>query len=151
MNKINFLVLIGVLVCLNFGCSDSKIATSYVEGVITFKGEPVPGATITFAPKDAGGQMALGYSNENGVYKLTTDGGKDEGGALPGDYLVTISKVSVSAAPVLSEEEYTRQASTPQKVTTESLIPTQYNSTTTSGLTATVTAGRNTIPFDLTE
>ena len=146
MNKIKFLVLIGVLVCLNFGCSDSKISTGYVEGVITFQGAPLPGATISFAPKDAGGQHALGFSDENGVYKLTTEGGRDEGGALPGEYLVTISKVNVKVSPVLSEEKNTQPVSK-----SESAIPVKYNNKASSGLTATVNKGKNNIPFNLAE
>ena len=155
MNKINFLVLTGVMVCLVSGCSGSGIVTGYVEGVITLNGEPVPSATITFTPKaDADGQAATGFSNENGVYKLTTQGGKDEGGAIPGEYFVAISKSDV---PIIrldqgSYDQQTVQSSAPGVTPRfDSKLPKYYGNPATSGLTATVNKGRNNIPFELTE
>jgi len=156
MNKINFLVLAGFLVGLSVGCSDSKLSTAYVEGVITFNGETVSKATITFSPKDSDGKPAVGYSNDKGVYKLTTHGGKDEGGAIPGEYLVSISKSDVAIVP-LDQANYSQQ--TTQRSTApgvapkyDALIPKKYSNTTTSGLTATVAKGKNKqINFELTE
>jgi len=154
MNKIKFLVLIGILVCWSAGCSDSKIVTGYVEGVITFNGEPVSSATITFNPQGTEGQSAVGFSNEKGVYKLTTQGGKDEGGAIPGDYLVTISKSDVPIIP-LDQANYNQQTTqtTAPGVAPKynAILPKKYNDPSTSGLTATVKKGKNTIPFELTE
>ena len=153
MNKINFLVLIGIVVCLISGCSGSGVTTAYVEGVITLNGDPVSSATITFSPQNADGQMAVGFSNENGVYKLTTQGGKDEGGAIPGNYLVAISKSNVPIVD-LSAVNYDQQttassgASAPRY---DSLIPKYYSNPMTSGLTATVDKGKNNIPFELSE
>ena len=144
--------MIGVLVCLSTGCSGSKISVAYVEGIITFEDQPVSGATITFSPKESTGQTAVGYSNEKGVYKLSTQGGKDEGGAIPGEYLVAISKSNVPLVP-LDQATYGQQTTGGGKPGVspkyDALIPKKYSNTTTSGLTATVSKGRNNLPFDL--
>ena len=145
MNRIIIMILLGGLVCLNSGCSDSKLG--YVTGVVTFQGEPLPKATITFTPKEAGGQIAVGISDEKGNYQLTTNGGETNAGALPGDYLMTVSKMDV---PIISKDDlYSGKVKRPAKI--ESLIPVKYNKTETSGLTATVMKGRNTIPIELAE
>ncbi|MCL2622528.1 MAG: hypothetical protein FWD31_02580 [Planctomycetaceae bacterium] len=153
MSKGPILVLICVLVCLSVGCSDSKISTAYVEGVITLNGDPVAEATITFSPKDPEGKSAVGFSNNKGLYKLTTQGGKDEGGAVPGEYLVAISKSDVPIVR-LDQATYDQQTGGGQPGVApkyDALIPKKYSNMATSGLTATVAKGKNKQNFELTE
>jgi uncharacterized protein (TIGR03067 family) len=61
-----------------------------VVGKVTLNGQPLAKATVEFVPLDKGGQRAMGTTDENGDYKLTT-GGKKEG-VVPGKYRVVISK-----------------------------------------------------------
>ena len=96
----------------------------------------------------------MGYSDDKGVYKLTTQGGKDEGGAIPGEYVVAISKADVPIVPLdqANYNQQTTQSSAPGVAPKyDSVIPKKYANTSTSGLTATVSKKRNNIPFELTE
>jgi len=130
------------------GCSKSGIETAYVEGVITFQGEPLSQARIAFHPVNtAEGLTANGMSDDRGVYKLTTHGGRDGGGAVVGEYVVTIAKTSMPYIP--PSNSYS--AEEVQAMKPKTLIPLKYKDAKTSGLTATVQKGKNDLPFDLTE
>jgi len=58
-----------------------------VEGVVTLDDKPLPGATVTFVPKDKG-RSASGLTESDGSFRLTTF--RTEDGALPGEYKVII-------------------------------------------------------------
>jgi len=160
-----------VLVSLMFvvsGCN-SGLRTEYVEGIVTFEGEPLQGAFVTFMPSSEGEtRIAAGDTNANGKYVLTTaEGGKPGRGAVQGDYLVTISKrkpvddVPVAAGPqptsggpptaqeMAAGDAARRQAGLPPPYAY--ITPKRYNNPETSGLTATVKRGKNKFDFALTE
>ncbi|OYV86570.1 MAG: hypothetical protein B7Z73_11525, partial [Planctomycetia bacterium 21-64-5] len=82
------IVSLGSLLAL--GCSGQKgPATAKVSGLVTYKGQPVDGATVVFAPP-AGGRPGTATTDAQGRYELSTYGDRD--GALPGDYKVTVQK-----------------------------------------------------------
>jgi hypothetical protein len=58
-----------------------------VEGVVTLDGQPLSGATVTFAPAE-GGRPASGRTDADGSFRLTTF--RSDDGALPGEYKVII-------------------------------------------------------------
>lgn len=143
------------------GCSSkgTSVKTQPVKGLVTLDGTPVAGANVTFVPATAGqGMSAAGYTDENGIYKLTAmatgDATAEAGaGTLPGDYVVSISK-TVADTPMSEEEAEEKGVKyTPPAVgkgpTVENVIPTKYKIPKTSGLTATVKEGENDIPFEL--
>jgi hypothetical protein len=124
------------------GCRPSEF--QYVEGVITLDGVPVEAATVTFRPREKGGMMAAGMSDASGRYRLNPLRGKDGAGALVGEYDVSIIKTREpnNGGPSVSPEGRI-----------EYVTPPGYADTATSGLTATITPGRNTgasVSFDLT-
>ena len=141
------------------GCGSAKVAgrlpTFPVTGTVTYKGQPVVGADVTFF-NEAAKKSSFGRTNEKGEYKLMTYGPGD--GALEGKQVVTIAKVEapVATKPLAGVEspDYAppglNQSTDPAKP--KSLIPNKYASQATSGLLAVVNAtGENTYNFDLAD
>lgn len=145
------------------GCGTSDPDVNYVEGVVTMGGNPLPDATVIFSPvAGSEGRPATGKTDAAGVYKLTDLQATAVGaGAAIGEYQVSINKSSgVEIGAGLGEGEVADDAAedqgagmAPDKVIgLKSLVPDKYTRPDTSGLTATVKAGRNEgVNFDLTE
>ena len=73
------------------GCGQDAPSLTRVQGTVYYKGVPLKGGTVVFAPDpERGGQgpMALGEIRPDGTYSLRTDGDK---GALPGWHRITVS------------------------------------------------------------
>ena len=149
---------LSVLVCVVMvaglvGC-DGGAGTVDVSGTVTYKGKPVEGASVIFAPTDSGGKSAAGTTDAQGHFTLTTLEAGD--GAVPGAYAVTISKVEGGAAAggTQTEEEAYESAfpgsDTEEAAEAKDLLPAKYKTAATSKLTATVEAsGENDFPFEL--
>jgi hypothetical protein len=141
---------------LFIGCGDDGLGSRYkVYGTVTYKGAPLEVGTVTFyaTGKDAETRGATG-SITNGAYTLSTIGGDD--GAFPGEYTVAISArapdLSLAKANQAKVGGSMRQDDVAKAYkTAPSPIPAKYESTTTSGLKATVTTGSNKIDFPLTD
>ncbi|MBQ7030648.1 MAG: hypothetical protein IJN32_10425 [Thermoguttaceae bacterium] len=118
-------------------CSKA-IKTEGVTGVITYNGEPLADAT---------GSQSYGKTNEKGEYKLQTLLGAADAGTTPGEYKVTVDCIETVETGNMIEENGEEKEETIAK----SLIPEKYNNAETSGLTATVAPGDNTINFDLSD
>ena len=127
-------------------CSKA-IKTEGVTGVITYNGEPLANATVKFIPTDATGSQSYGKTNEKGEYKLQTLLGAADAGTTPGEYKVTVDCIETVETGNMIEENGEEKPET----VAESLIPAKYNNAETSGLTATVAPGDNTINFDLSD
>jgi hypothetical protein len=128
------------------GGSDSKAPPEPVfpvTGVISFNGAPVVGADVTFLSADGGDRSAFGRTNDAGEYQLTTFSAND--GAVPGRYVVTITKIA-STAPEVPAADVESEAYDPPGVgestspaePAKSELPERYADQTTSGLTAMV-------------
>jgi len=129
------------------GCDDQGAAP--VSGKITYDGKEVPEGTITFYPK-SGGRPSTSEIEPDGTYVLSTL--KPGDGAPTGEYVVTIESKQVTGGAAnysTLEEEVNAppQATAPAQV--EWLVPMEYSSVETSGLTATVESGENVIDFEL--
>jgi hypothetical protein len=148
--KTSFFVCILILLLLLSSCSSREASdrprTYPVTGVVTYQGNPVEGATVTFIGEK---YSATGRTDSQGRYKLTTFQAGD--GAVPGDYQVTIMKMAApnykddeSQEPSGDEtgEEPNVQRPTPQ-------IPVQYANPQTSHLRAKVLPESNQLDFPL--
>lgn len=82
---VRWLALAGVVSAL-IGCGGSKQPVP-VSGVVTLDGKPLKYTRVTFNPVERGGHMAVGMTDEQGRFTLTTF--EDGDGALPGEYKVT--------------------------------------------------------------
>lgn len=140
------------------GCGQStqdanRPKTIPVTGTVTYKDAPVEGATVTFSPATQGPESrgAVGKTDASGKYQLTTFEPGD--GAIPGSYVVTISKTETTGA--LSEEEvnkYYEQGKTPPEPKTTDLLPAKYKTPKGSDLKADVSEGSdNAFDFNLTD
>ncbi|MCY2991580.1 MAG: hypothetical protein NTY19_27460 [Planctomycetota bacterium] len=82
------LVLPLVVACSNSG----SVTTAKVRGKVTYQGNPVPGAVISFAPQAeagaAGSRGATGTTDAEGKFTLTTYKAGD--GATVGKHYVTV-------------------------------------------------------------
>lgn len=144
---------LGVMVCFS-GCDPSSVKLAPVTGVVTYKGAPLKTANIKFLPAE--GPMAVGMTDEQGKFKLTTNG---RPGAVLGLHKVVITKVTggTEAAAVPSspkpEDMMKMQKENMGKKNTgpKSEIPESYANPDTSKLTADVTAkaADNDFSFDL--
>jgi hypothetical protein len=161
-----------VLCSSALGCGGAEYVPLYeAGGVVTYKGEPVKNATVSFTAADGFKvPLAEALTDEKGQYRLRTRG---EPGAAAGSYVVTVSKVegadeaaaSAAAAAVdpksmTPEQSMAKMAADMKKMTPDankaqsdptgrsnvaakakSLIPEKYASVKFSGLTANVAKG----------
>jgi len=145
------------LAVLALGCGGGEVEPPApvfpVSGKVTYKGQPVAGADITFH-HESGDRSAFGRTNDEGEYKLTTFSSND--GAIEGRHGVTIIKFQAPAeAPAIADiesEDYQppgfNESTVPAKLKTD--LPEKYGQEATSGLIAVVNADApNTVNFEL--
>jgi hypothetical protein len=131
--RLMLLSLLGLIA----GCGDSDWAS--VTGTVSINGVPAGPGTILFepmAPVSAVAPSGIGNFGENGQYVVRSAGGRQ--GIPPGEYLVMIDGKSKES----SGDEYVDPNQT-------SKIPAKYLNAKVSGLKASLTAGDNTVNFDL--
>jgi len=150
------------------GCSGSgRPAIAPVRGTVTYKGQPVAGATVVFLCPGAP-RLAVGKTDERGEYQLTTYESND--GAMIGNHVVTVKKKSTAAetahtdagatgealqgealskAIAQSMRESSQDAKKAEKA--RSLLPVKYAYLKTSDLRKEVVDGENVINLDLTD
>ena len=81
-------IVVAICGLLLFVACEQRPDVAPVSGVVTFEGEPVVDAEVTFHP--ANGRPASGKTDSQGEFTLTTFDGKP--GALLGQHRVTIVK-----------------------------------------------------------
>ncbi|MDR1270504.1 MAG: carboxypeptidase-like regulatory domain-containing protein, partial [Planctomycetaceae bacterium] len=121
--------------------------TEYVEGNVTFNGQPLSNALVVFHPVNDTGVAANGTTNERGIFRLTSlRGGVKDAGAVAGEYRVSISREKEEPSSFREE----KNAGGTEKIPVfESLIPLKYNDSSKSGLNATVEKKKNQFQFSL--
>lgn len=135
-----------VLVVGSFlGCGgDDGPELGQVTGTVTLDGQPLPGGTISFIPDNSAGTTGPLSDSEigpDGTYVLNGAGGRQ--GAVIGKHVVT-----VIGPPDLSNTS--RDPNDPEPAPGPPVkVSGKYADSTTSGLTAEVKAGENTIPIAL--
>jgi hypothetical protein len=134
------------------GSDPDRLDTVSAGGTVTYNGVPVEGASVTFMPQSEDGHGAVGTTDEEGHFELTTYEPGD--GAVVGDYKVKITKIEAQGA--LSQEEaqaYEEKGQTPPPIRAKSDLPLQYANPDTSGLTQEVKedADENDFTFALTD
>ncbi|MBN1911736.1 MAG: hypothetical protein JW818_18490 [Pirellulales bacterium] len=131
------LVLVVPLIVVAGSCGHSdRVTVHLVEGSAFCQSKPVTGALVVFHPLDPSEKLQklrpAGKVDAEGRFVLSTYGPKD--GAPEGEYRVTIVWASAAVEGKPGPDRFGGRYASPQK----------------SPLTATVTAGKNTIePFDL--
>ena len=157
------LLMVGIALCVGCPQGVDHPPTHPVTGTVTYNGDPVEGANVTFVAT-GGGQGAAGVTDASGKYTLTTFASGD--GAVAGKYGVKIFKFEVDAADAgggaAGEPEEPGGLPDPGVGITggpegapdpgpKNLLPEKYNDPGTSGLDATVVEGPNTFDFPLAD
>ncbi|MCL2743909.1 MAG: Ig-like domain-containing protein [Planctomycetaceae bacterium] len=64
--------LLFIVIFLFAGCAQRGPVVQFVEGTVTFDGAAVAEAEVCFTPKGAEGIPAVGKTDANGLYRLTS-------------------------------------------------------------------------------
>jgi hypothetical protein len=109
-----------------------------VAGTVTYNGQPIEGATISFFAQDDALRAARtptpkGTTDASGQFQLTTY--KKDDGAPAGSYKVAVSWMEV-----------VRPADDPEEMVEKDKLKGRYADVEKSGLTATVESGDNQLP-----
>ncbi|MDR1963291.1 MAG: hypothetical protein LBQ50_05890 [Planctomycetaceae bacterium] len=143
-----FYIVFYVVFVAIIGCSPStrrNLPVEYVGGIVTKDGVPLENACIQFIPKtEEQGEAAVGYTDSNGKYTLTSMNGDLGKGALPGEYAVLVTKtISVLIQGAKQEE------GEPPPEETKELVSALYNNRNQPLLEAVVIKGKNKFNFDV--
>lgn len=135
------------------GCEttpEGQFPVAPVEVTVTYNGQPVEEAVVTFANSE-GKPPAFGRTNAEGKAMMTTYASED--GAALGSHSVSVVKqefdgVIKEEAPQESEDYNPSPGASPlPKI--KDLLPQKYALPTTSGLTAEVKDGKNEVELNL--
>ena len=139
------MIRIAYLFMLTFalGCGSAK--TAPVAGTVTLDGAPVAKGTIIF--ESPGNRPATGQIEDGQIVNVTTF---EPGDGVPmGEHKVAVSIVEEAASAVTSHPSESGGGMDPNYMGGKSLIPEKYSDPSTSGLTATITRGENTVSFEV--
>ncbi|MCX7410139.1 MAG: hypothetical protein NTZ32_18835 [Planctomycetales bacterium] len=140
--RINFMLFasLAAIGCGGAGPDHAKCAP--VSGTVTYKGQLVEGATVSFwAPKAP--RAATGQTDAKGSFRLTTFATDD--GAVLGTHAVTVTKAAPAAAMNASDMATGKAAAAAVK----DPLPAKYADAKTTTLKFEVKSGSNTAPLEL--
>jgi hypothetical protein len=137
----NYAALI-FLTMIQAGCFWNDRGLAPVSGTIFFKGAPLANAGINFIPEDHLARVAIGSTDKEGKYKLTSFQIND--GAKVGKYKVTIRAEE-------GGDSDKKRSDALDFVRGKIITPLRYANPETSGLIADVLNSKNVINFELSE
>lgn len=145
MKRVMSVVAVLILVA---GCKSDPDAGKLVTvtGTVTWEGSPLSNAVVTFHPTGTTlGQGGFAKTGPDGKYQLQTPrGGK---GALPGDYVVTVSKL---VDPKTGADAVLDPTKPPiEQPEVRELLPPQFSNQQLSTLKRTVPPGGGTLDLSL--
>ena len=119
-------LLVAVALISAAGCG--KGGTVPLHGTVTLDGRPLAGATVHFIAQDPGGKDALGSTDAEGVFRLSTS--KPDDGAFPGKYKVIVRPATKADPEVaaMTPAEAMKAASAGRKVNRPAVaLPPRYS------------------------
>lgn len=120
------------------GCSGAKTPqTAGVQGKVSYRGQPVTQGVVLLTPEGSG-QAATGEIQTDGSFQLTTF--KKHDGARPGKYRVAVQPFPATGAVPGLEFPGGKPP-----------IPAKYLDVHSSGLTAEIKSGKNTLELTLSD
>ncbi len=138
------------------GCSSDKAPpkVTIVTGTLTYQGKNVEGADVSFTPvkETPTSRSANGKSDAQGKFALKTylDPQHELNGAIPGDYLVTVTKKEGASA---SPDELLKLMKAGKPIPApKDLLPAKYGLPQQSGFKRTVVQGeKNDFQLDMVD
>lgn len=154
VNDRRALLLLAIAIAYVSGCGGGKAPagpkTARATGKVTYKKQPVEGATVSFLG-DGKTSPAMAITDSLGDFVLTTTRSGD--GAVPGKHRVTVTKIvgpPTKTGPMTMEEAAKAAKEKPAKPL--SMLPSRYGSADSSGLNFEVKEGqKNNFPIDLVD
>lgn len=130
------------------GCGSSEPTLYSVTGTLTYKGQPVPKASINMMPET--GAAATAVTDENGSFVAQTNG---KPGVVEGKAKVMVSLVTMIGAPETNDGSPEAAAKFSQmvnsgKIRFVSSVPAKYGQPSTTPLEITVTEEASQKPYD---
>src|SRR5688500_2528437 len=117
-------ILLAAVLTTLAGCERAGVVP--VKGTVHYEGQPLPKASVTFLTQDSSGRDAHGFTDENGVFQLTTFEPND--GALPGKYKVIVQVAPEVDTSVIATTPTEAQSAAPVKPKAGGIvIPPQYS------------------------
>lgn len=151
MKTFSTTTLSALLISLLFlGCSESGSLSglSKCEGTVSHNGNLLADAVLTFHPDGSGQRAASAVTDANGKFVVTTL--KSGDGITPGGYKVTITKYEdYGDLPPMEKNEDGGEYQPPRA--RKNILPKKYESSATSGLTASISKGKETLSFELAD
>jgi hypothetical protein len=138
------------LLALAAGCSGGNVSYATVSGVVTFNGNPVDGAKVTFhSTAEVDGKSGGAFSSltdSSGKYLIATSGKNP--GIPAGVYKVTVTKYdgklpATEGMDAGQTEAMLSDGGGASKGGPTNLLPKEFATTATSKLSATLDAGKN--------
>ncbi len=131
-----------VIATTTIGCGGENYGLAPVSGTVFFNGKPLSNATVIFAPEVNDIRVAIGTTNNEGKYQLTSFRIYD--GARIGKHIVTIRAFEDLGGPFIPRDDN-------QRVQGKMVTPISYANPETSNLFAEVEKKNNIINFQLAE
>lgn len=146
--QIFVVILLPMLSMACGGGSSDRPKTVSVSGKVLYKGQPLADAGVIFLPTTPGARQAMGATDANGYYRLTTFEKHD--GAVIGTHNVGFSKVNDPNRNPDGTEKYNDEH--PLWTPPTSVLPEHYSNPLKSNLTREVVGGKqNVFDFELTD
>ncbi len=100
------------------GCRPRGVVVHYISGTVTVNGQPLVKAHIDFIPLVEGvGEPAGGYTDEKGVFRISSLRGEPQAGAMEGEYKVVVEEPKPYPTPAnfksLISPDYANPEKTP--------------------------------------
>lgn len=127
---------VAALGCTGGEPADDRPERTPVSGIVTYNGEPVEGALVTFTPTELTGSGANGRTDADGRFEMGTYEATD--GVRPGSYQVSITKVPVTIADQPSEDDPNYDPNASTEAEPQNVLPAKYADWSTSGFTVDV-------------
>ena len=135
MKKLYCLCTLLMCFALVSGCGQKNpFGTVKVTGKVLVDNSPMGQVTVSFQPASGNGMTAVGLTDNEGNFVLTTGGAPFGSGAVPGEYNVTFSKTEVPEKYKTSSPEEFMEKFGIMEIPYEYPVPKKFNSPKTSGV-----------------
>jgi hypothetical protein len=135
-NIIHYFTLLSFVLILFVGCKSNPLGVVPVNGTVLLDGQPIECVQVTFSSLSGNGVTAIGTTDAQGHFVLTTTGAEFGTEAIPGKYTPTFSKtvyINPDENKVPNENYLSEEPSNVRPVAVEMILE-KYAQSNTSGI-----------------